>query len=373
MEKNTDKETPKPGEFKTKRKYTGFVSSLSGAKVRLIRETAFVKGKHLSGILEGRTFKITVCDGGTVDFEEVDGKADKHMLKRLLDDIDSMPCTGYAQKFIVQGLRFEDADGLPCYLEVEEKKPIDKLKSLFDRPEISDTGMSLLDDLLGTQDEEEQEAAEPEKYAQTAAPQAREVGESKSMLEEAFRKMNEEKAKELAKREAEISGEIQRHTRSIKAAEASIDQLREKLANTQARLETLTPGEEPNGHLFFVSELKKVETGLDESTRAVANKIAGIMKLKKEALFEYLTAGFYTITLAKKAGGEVAEEILEKAASIDPLGKFSATGPAELEYRGELDWHQIVSKLTRKGFEQDEEFDRQCGSNSYVRDEEAGL
>jgi hypothetical protein len=42
----------------------------------------------------------------------------------------------------------------------------------------------------------------------------------------------------------------------------------------------------------------------------------------------------------------------------------------EFEYRGELNWHQLVDKMIRMGFEQNPEFDQECGSNSYESKEE---
>jgi hypothetical protein len=68
-------------------------------------------------MLEGVIFKITICDEGTIDFEEVDTNiSDKAMRQRLIDDIDSNDVTGYT-KFIVANLEFNDIDGLRCYLE----------------------------------------------------------------------------------------------------------------------------------------------------------------------------------------------------------------------------------------------------------------
>ena len=129
------------GDLKPKRKFLSFVSAVNGAKIRFIRDIAFVKGEKLSGTLEGIIFKITICDEGTIKFEEVDTTiTDEAQRKRLLDDIDSMEITGYAQKFVVAGIQFADVNGDLCYLEVEQKKPIDILKSLFDeekKPELS--------------------------------------------------------------------------------------------------------------------------------------------------------------------------------------------------------------------------------------------
>ena len=55
IENNTENEVeivkePVIGEFKPKRKFLSFVSAVSGKKIRLIRETAFIEGRKLSGI-----------------------------------------------------------------------------------------------------------------------------------------------------------------------------------------------------------------------------------------------------------------------------------------------------------------------------------
>jgi hypothetical protein len=136
----------------------------------------------------------------------------------------------------------------------------------------------------------------------------------------------------------------------------------------------MTPGDEPNGYVFFVSEEQKNETGLDESTRHIADKIADLIGLKKDVLFEQLTGGFYKIRIAKKDDisaekVEVTKEILEKM-SFDPMGKMSMENPGEFEYRGDLNWHQLVGKMIRNGFEQEPEFDKLCQSNSYDSKEE---
>jgi hypothetical protein len=45
--------------------------------------------------------------------------------------------------------------------------------------------------------------------------------------------------------------------------------------------------------MFFVSEEQKVETGNMISTKSIADKIADLMGLKKDVLFEHLTSSFY--------------------------------------------------------------------------------
>jgi hypothetical protein len=373
------------GDLKPKRKFLSFVSAVNGARVRFIRDVAFVKGEKLSGTLEGIIFKITICDEGTIKFEEVDTTVtDAAQRKRLLDDIDSMEITGYAQKFVVAGIQFADVNGDLCYLEVEQKKPIDILKSLFDeeqKPELSAKGSSFLDDLFGSDepverlDLSEQDAeifieaienpAEPNEKLKVAA---------ESYMEEQFRKMNEEKVKELKSRVEEKTKEVLTYKRDISQAESKLKLSSEQLGVLETRLESMTPGNEPNGYVFYVSEEQKNELGLDETTKHVADKIADLLGLKKEVLFEQLTGGFYKIRIAKKDDitaqkVEVSKDILEKM-SFDPTGKMTMVEKGEFEYRGDMTWHQLVGKMIRNGFEQEPEFDKLCQSNSYDSKEE---
>ena len=376
MEQETKTEEKIIGKFKPKRKFLNFVSAVNGAKIRFIRDVAFIKGEKLSGVLEGAVFKITICDEDTINFEEVDTKmADEAMIGRLINEIDSIDVTGYAQKFVVTGLEFTDVDGKRCYLEVENQKPIDKLKSLFDedKPQLSNKGASLLDSLFGTEEEFDEDHALSQVLNGIVEDIEKEdkieKNESTSFMEEQFRKMNEEKVAELKKRIAEKEFEIKNYQRDISTAETRLKKSQEDFGVLETRLESMTPGDEPNGWVFYVSEEQKLETGLDESSKDIADKIADIMKLKKEVLFDYLTAGFYKIKIAKaddiiNKDVELTKDILEKVQSIDINGKISM-GEDEFEYRGDLTWHQLVGKMIRKGFVQDPEFDKLCQSNSY--------
>jgi hypothetical protein len=368
------------GDLKPKRKFLSFVSAVNGAKIRFIRDIAFVKGEKLSGTLEGIIFKITICDEGTIKFEEVDTDiTDAAQRKRLLDDIDSMEITGYAQKFVVAGIQFADVNGDLCYLEVEQKKPIDILKSLFDeeqKPELSAKGSSLLDDLFGSDepverlDLSEQDAEIfVEAIENPAEPNEKLKAAAESYMEKQFRIMNEEKVKELKSRVEEKTKEVLTYKRDISQAESKLKLSSEQLGVLETRLESMTPGDEPNGYVFYVSEEQKNELGLDETTKHVADKIADLLGLKKEVLFEQLTGGFYKIRIAKKDDitaekVEVSKDILEKM-SFDPIGKMTMGEKGEFEYRGDMTWHQLVGKMIRNGFEQEPEFDKFCQSNSY--------
>jgi hypothetical protein len=391
---------PLVGKFKPKRKFLNFVSAVNGARIRFIRDVAFLKGEKLSGVLEGAIFKVTICDEGTINFEEQQGTnlSDQSMIKRLIEEIDEKDVTGYVQKFVVSGLEFSDTDGKLCYLEVEHQKPIDKLKSLFDEEEkleVSEKGLSLLDDLFGTSEDEDfdedhalsevmnsmiDDLSEEdlktivETCENPPAPNEKLKEAAETYMEKQFRLMNEEKITELEYRIEETQKEIIRYQSDAKMAQKKLDEKSESLKVLETRLESMKPGDEPNGYVFYVSEEIKDMDGLDETETKVATKIAGIMKLKIDVLMEILTGGYYKIKIAKKDDitnqeFELEKEIYQKIMSLDIEGKISIVD-GDFQYRGKLNWHQLVGKMIRMGFEQEPEFDKLCQSNSYESKEE---
>lgn len=387
-------EEVKTGKFKPKRNFLNFISAVNGAKIRFIRDVAFVKGEMLSGVLEGAIFKISIYPNGTIDFEEQEGTSysDDAMIQRLIDEIDSTDVTGYAQKFVVNNLEFADIKGERCYLEVEHQKPIDKLKSLFDeeeKVEVSEKSLSLLNDLFGSDEEEwdedhalsevmngmlndlseEDVKTIVEAVENPPAPNEKLKEAAESYMEAQFRRMNEEKLIELEYRIEETQKEFLRYQGESKMAEKKAEEKSEQLKVLQSRLESMKPGDQPNGYVFYVSEERKDMEGLDETEAKVAAKIADIMKLKIDVLTEMLTGGYYKIKIAKKEDitnqdFELEKEIYQKITSLDIEGKISIVD-GEFQYRGKMTWHQIVGKMIRMGFEQEPEFDKLCQSNSY--------
>jgi hypothetical protein len=157
-------------------------------------------------------------------------------------------------------------------------------------------------------------------------------------------------------------------------AQKKMDEKSESLKVLESRLESMKPGDDPNGYVFYVSEEIKDMEGLNETETKVAAKIADIMKLKIDVLTEMLTGGYYKIKIAKKDDitnqeFELEKEVYQKIASLDVEGKLSVVD-GEFQYRGKMTWHQVVGKMIRMGFEQEPEFDKLCQSNSYDSHEE---
>jgi hypothetical protein len=379
--KEVEAKEPVIGKFKPKRKFLNFISGVSGARVRFVRETAFIDGAQLSGVLENTKFKITICDEGTIDFEEVDTNvADESMIKRLIESIDEMDVTGYTQKFVVANLEFKDKDDNRCYLEVEHEKPIEKFASILDMfkeeeekvesTKVSDKGLSLLDSLFSDDVEVDDVEVEEEIEVVEDVIEEDKGSTANSYLEESFRKMNEDKINELKSRIEKSQLEISRFKSDISNTEKKVEKEKENLSILETRLESLMPKDEPNGYVFNVSEFKTSDIELDEKTKEVADKIGDLMGLKKDVLFEHLKGGYHIIKIADKddiseAPKDINTEVLMKIKNLDVDGKLSMIGDGEFEYRGDLNWHQLVDRMIKKGFEQDEEFDKLSGSNSY--------
>lgn len=378
------KEDPVIGPFKPKRKFLNFVTGLK-SRVRILNNYAFLKGEKLSGMLEGVIFKITICDEGTINFEEVDTNlTTPEMIQRFVNEIDELDVTGYVQKFVVSGLEFYDEDAKICYLEVEHKKPIDMLFSLFDEEqkplEVSQSSMSILDSLFGPEDINDIQVI-VDTIENPPSPNENLKNAAKSYLEEQFRKMNEEKILELKDRIEKNEKESSKLRHEISVAESKLEKNLESLKVLESRLDSFNEKDPLNGYVFYVSEEQKPkDINLTEENRELADKIAEIVGLKKDVLFKMLTQGYYKIKIAEKSDMKneqvkVSVDVLVKIKSIingdlSKDAKITTIESGEYEYRGGLTWHQIVDKMIRKGFEQDPEFDKICGSNSYISTEE---
>lgn len=380
----------KTGKFLPKKKFLGFIAALKSG-VRLLSDKATIDGKQLSGMLENINFEITLYPDGTIDFIEIGtNSTTPEMIQRLIDDISDRDVTGYTGKFIIHGLTFkvvknEEAekntikisDNTICYLEVEHEKPIDRLFSLIndeEKPKIdnppqpSEKALSALDSLFDNIDTYDTKESSESKDIVNTTVTVNNV--ASNYLADSLRIMNEEKILELRSRIEKGVKEITKTQFELKTAENKIIKLTEDLGVLNTRLETMTPADDPNGWLFFISEEKKSDIEADEKTKEVVEKISPILKLEPDKVLLFLTEGYFTINLGMKEDIEkkdfkLPSDILQKISKIDPSGKIAMISESEFEYRGKMNWHQLVSKMIRMGFEQSPDFEKLCGSNSY--------
>lgn len=352
--------------FKPKRKLISFLSGRGN--LRLNRETAFVNGSQLSGMLDNIKFKMTIFEDGMVSFDEVDTKeTDINLRERLFDDIQTNDVVGFIGKYVFD-LKFTDINGDLCYLEVENEKPINKLKNLFkDKKVVSEKGLNLLSTILSKRKESDVISSDIDDNSNPVVDveSKDEVKLESSFLTEQFDKMISSKRTELENRIIENEKEISKIEFDIKKSESKLKEYNESLSILNERLFSMSPNVEHNGFLFFVSEKKSNETGLDESSKEIADKIADLMKLKKDVLFNYLTGGYFNIKVIDDNFGEteLGDDLILKLESINIMKSDDG-----FVYRGDLNWHELVSKMIRLGFKQSPKFDIMCGSNSYDLD-----
>lgn len=369
---------PVRGEFKPKRSFISFISGTRSG-IRFVSNTAFLPLKELTGTFEEDVnLKFTICEGGTINVEDDTNFCDKEMIQRFIDDIDERSLVGYTQKYVVGGLNFKSEDGNPCFLEVEEKRPIDKLSSLLDELKnenqtLSNKGQFLLDSLFGNSDTEKvetnQQSVSFKEETEVEVETNTETGPS--ALELSFQKMNEEKMAELQRRIDKNVDEIKRLKIEVSSKERLITEKSEEWEILQTRIKTLQPKPQPLGVYVFVSEENKTGLTPDPALVEVVKKISPLLELKEEAVIDLLTKGYFTISLGSPDENfKLDRDILAKVASIDLNGKFSVISEQQVEYRGELTWHEILEKLLQTGFEQDADFDKKSGSNSYQSEED---
>ena len=253
------------------------------------------------------------------------------------------------------------------------------LFSLFDeeKPQVTETGMSILDALFSSETDEELarefEGESDEEIQKESEPEVVE-NEAQKMMREAFEKMNAEKVQELKSRIDKTEKEISKLRIDVKQAESKITSSNEDLKVLNTRLDSLSPKDSSIGYDFFVSTENKTGIEPDENLVSVVEKIAPLLKLNTPVVIDMLTKGYYTIKVQKQGSEEdknkLDKEIYQKIQKIDVMGKVTMTGTCEFEYRGDMTWHQLVDKMIRMGFDQNPDFDKECGSNSYETKED---
>ncbi len=379
---------PVIGKFTPSKELKNFIVAKKNNR-RLHTETAFIKGKELSGMLEDVVLKLTIRDNGTVDFEEVEGtnQCDEAMLGRLLTEIVERDTVRYTDKTVIPSLKFtagEEHDNQFVYLEVAtEEKPFDALQSLFSEepPVVSDKAKSNLADLLGLLDEEETTNEEEEVVEEETTNEVEEVVEKEvdekpksvyqEMIDESFQANKDNKLLELKNRVEKLLKDKQKHNHTLRTAQGQLTKADEDLKVLNARLDSLEPALEENGCVFYVSTEQKGEVEKDEKTVEVLTKLAPIMKLNLPVVIDMLTKGSYTIKIDYEDVYEntsmVADDIVRLVMGIDNSGdgQIQLTNTNEFTYQGEMTWHLLVDKMIKLGFKQSPEYDEICGSPSY--------
>ena len=375
---------PVIGEFKTKDRFIEFI----GAKgnFNFISNEAIIDAKYLSGLdMDGISFKLTICDEGTVNFDEIETtRTTKEQRSRLLDIISEKTITPFRQRMVVQELQFKSTKNvgdnpISLYLSVEYQKPIEKLASIFDTDEqVADEQVSSkLDTLLSLFDEDDDndikygEDVAPYNLPDEEQPSEPVIIENKTQIEESFAKMKQEKIDDLTKRLDNKKKELAKFSMDSKLSQKKVSDAEAEIVLLESRLDNLSPNTPSNGYYFFVSERLNEKVNLEpEIEKIIRDKVSKIKSINTDAFMKIFENGEYQIKLGTKSLNTVVE--VSDFVNLPDDVKKSLGGlsiridDGKLIYTGDLNWGDIVNKMIKCGFTQDPQFDKDCGSNSYV-------
>jgi len=398
IESVEEKEVKEPviGDFKPKDKLIEFIGGKGN--INFISNEATIEAKYLSGLdMDGIVFKLTICDEGTVNFDEVDtNHTTKEQRGRLLEIISEKTITPFRTRMVITELPFQSVKkvgdkSVRLYLSVDYQKPIEKLASLFDDEEtevsISDEQSSKLDALMSMFDDEEPKLAQVLFESETEEELAREfegendieviatetiepVYDSNKQMEESFAKMKQEKFDDLTKRLDNKKKELGKFTQDMKLSTKKVGDTEDEIKLLESRLESLQPEPEFTGYYFNVSERLNEKINLEpEIADLIKSKISKVKSINVEAFMKLFEDGEYHIRLGVKSMDVLIEVTDYENLSEEAQKALSKVGiklsDGKLIYMGELNWGDVVNKMDKLGFSQDSEFDKQCGSNSY--------
>ena len=366
----------KIGQFKTKIKFVDFIGMRGN--INFIDNEALIEGKYLSGLdIEDVMFKLTICDENTVNFDEVDtNRTTVEQRERLLDVINERTIIPYNKKMVIKDLPFKSikkiADKeIDLYLTIEYNTPISKLASFFEDIEVSEDQSSKLENLLSMFDDESPLIEEMPlmKEENIIIDSKIEKTESQKIMEESFKKLKDEKLKELQSRLEYQKSELKKHEYEKIMAEKKIDTVNTEIKVLGSRIDSLMPKSEPNGYYFSLSErLNEKVTLEDDVAQLIRDKVSKVKSINVDAFMKLFEAGEFNLKLGIK--NEIMTEVVDYNNLPENIKKsLSEIGftlvDDKLSYLGEMSWHDLVDKLIKVGFSQDPEFDKMAGSNSY--------
>lgn len=390
------------GEFKPKDKFLEFVGGSS--YINFISNEATIEGKQLSGLdFDGITFKLTICDEGTVNFEEVGTNlTTKEQRSRLLELVSEKTIVPFRTRMCIRELQFTSVQtvkgkNIPLYLSVDYQNPYSKLQSLFEeeetQTEISEEQSSKLDALFSMFEDEitsdVEESVEETSFVTTEVP-------FQSTMESQFAEMKKAKVQELKNRLSDKEKELKKFEMDIIHSQKKVEDAKSEVKLLEDRLESLQPEEPSNGFIFNVSERLNekidLESDVEKKIRGVLSKVKSI---KVDAFMKLFEVGEYQIRIGKKSeSGDIEEftdyeslpdevkssikrmgiqlEIVDEESVKESIREAMVDNtvqtlklPYKLVYRGDMGWGTIVQKMIKLGFSQESEFDKFCGSNSY--------
>jgi predicted nucleic acid-binding Zn-ribbon protein len=395
--------------LKLNRNYPSFISSLKGVKVRLNRNEAFLHLKQLSGVLENVVLKLTINEDLTVNVEQTEGDpCSIEQITRIINDFDFFKTMGYAEKYIIGNIEFKDSNGDLCYLEVEQLRPIDKLRSILDElnnepsdevfKEVKDVNKvnSLIDDLFSYDEEVAEQVTNQgmkltselkdriETYFNNVDPVklvddlvenfgAVEIKEEKvpsSYLLDSFNKMKEVQKNELQKRIDDKEKELVKLSNELNSTNSKIKKAESDLDNLKARLSSYDEVDSDNGYSFSISQAINTPIEITEQDEELLKKVSSNLQMPYDMFKKFVTESSFKIYIKPKDESLDITKAYEKIYLIDPMAKIDFVEDGVVLYKGKMKWHDLVDSMIRKGFKQDPDLDRQVEEEQKEQNEE---
>lgn len=369
----------KTGKFKPTKEFLGFVSNISGTNQNLIRNIAYYNPGKTYGMLDPDSkLKFEIFEDGSVDITNAsDVKLPIEQIESILDDICCSEISNYASKNVFNEFKFEDEDGKLCYLHTTKEKPINRLKKIAHKPSLPKESISKFEEIMRksgmlkekveTVDESEEEVVEPVEHT-TNTP-------DNSHIIEAFKKMEEDKIKELKKSLEDKNKALVKLKSDIRSNQSSYDQVTKEVKLLKTRLDGFKSKEEYNGYLFSVSDKieSEVDPNMSEETKKALTKICSTINIDYDKVMKMVFSSYYKIfitkedELEKEGEKSVEKEIISKILSIDIDGEFKVSDD-HIIYSGDLEWHEINKVMEQFGFKTDSRFDSLVKPKEVVED-----
>ena len=237
--------------FKTKKEFIGFVSNVSGTRVNLINETAYLKPHTIYGMMDEKVkLKFEISDKQVNVTNVGDHEISDDRIQKIIDDICLSKVSSYTDKSIFPEFKFESEDGNLCYLQTNSVKPIDKLRnSMKSSVKPTENSLNKIKDILNKS---------KRKKSDKVAEEQIEISENKKTsnhLKEQFDKLNKEKEKELEDKIQDKENAILKVKNEIKFKENEIDKIKQDLDLTKRRLDKLKSGSIEFNNYFFHIEV----------------------------------------------------------------------------------------------------------------------
>lgn len=348
--------------FKTEKEFIGFVSNVSGTRVNLINETAYLKPHTIYGMMnENVKLKFEVVDK-QVNVINVGGhEINDDRIQKIIDDICLSKVSSYTDKSIFPEFKFETEDGNLCYLQTSSIKPIDRLRnSMKSSVNPTENSLSKIKDILNKS---------KNKKTNKVVEEQTKISENKKTsnhLKEQFEKLNKEKESELESKIQDKENAILKVKNEIKFKENEIDKIDKDLQLTKRRLNKLKSGSiEFNNYFFHIDGKSENETKVldfSDETKKVMDKICKGLKIEKDLLIKNVFSSCYKIHLTKKEELDVDvkdktidEDILNLIYKLDLDGEF-VLKQGYIEYWGDIQWHELNNGMESLGFKLSSEF-----------------